>query len=345
MPPSQAVLERCQVVSACVPSNQHRIADARLMQKLVLLGLLAAAVVGCGHNPSDQGDDVPPPPGDSMGGLPDSPPPPPGYTRLIGRTWSIQPGAVNIYKCVRVTVPQDMYITNIISQAPLGTHHTVLSIASGLAAGPDGEQDCTVTTLGMQMLYASGVGTSPLDFPSGVGIKVSAGTQIHLNLHLYNASDQVLAGDSAILVKAQPSPPPMLAEMVFAGKLMFSIPYYNPPQETIVQGGCTVNSPYTLFAVWPHMHKIATHQRIELIRGGVTTVLHDLPYQFTEQNYYLKTPEVQVQANDRINVMCTYLNDTGHSVSNGDSSDEEMCFGGLYRYPAANAGLFQCTTF
>jgi hypothetical protein len=310
------------------------------MQKSVLLGLLAIAVVGCkGGNASGGDDDDDGPPADSMG-TPDSPPIPEGYTRLIGRTWSIQANGRDVYKCVRVTVPRDMYVTNIMAQAPLGTHHTVLSIMTGT----DGEQDCNVGTLGMQMLYASGVGTSPLDFPQGVGIKIAAGTQVHLNLHLYNASDQVLGGDSSILVKAQSTPPPTLAEMVFAGKMFFSIPYNTPVQDQVLQGGCTVNAPYTLFAVWPHMHKLASHQRIELIRGTTTTVLHDLAYQFEEQKYYLKTPEVQVQPNDRINVKCTYFNNTGQIVRYGDSSDDEMCYGGLYRYPAANSGLFSCTS-
>ena len=313
------------------------------MQKSALLGLVAIAAVGCGGgNSPGGGDDDGTPPIDAPGTMPDSPPIPDGYTRLIGRTWTLQAGQLDVYRCVRVTIPQDMYITSIMSQAPLGTHHSVLSIMTDSL--PDGESDCSVGTLGMNMLYASGVGTSPLDFPSDVGIKLAAGTHIHLNLHLYNASDQALSGDSAILVKAQPTPPPMLAEMVFAGKLTLSIPYTSPPTEYIAQGGCTVNSPYKLFAIWPHMHKIATHQRVELTRGGTTTFLHDLPYQFAEQKYYLQTPEIQLQANDRITVKCTYLNTTGHTVSQGDSSDNEMCFSGLYRYPATNAGLFQCTS-
>lgn len=306
----------------------------------MLLGLLLVAVtaVGCGSdgNPGGGGDDAPPPP-DSME-TPDSPPLPEGYTRLIGRTWTLQAGQQDIYRCVRITVPQDMYITNIMAQAPLGTHHTVLSIMNG----SDGEQDCNVGTLGMVMLYASGVGTSPLDFPTGVGIKVTAGTKIHLNLHLYNASDETLSGDSAILVKAQSTPPPMLAEMVFAGKMFFSIPAMT--QDHVVQGGCTVNNPYTLFAVWPHMHQIAKHQRVELIRGGVTTMLHDLPYEFSEQKYYLQSPEIQVQSGDRINVTCTYTNNTAQDVTYGDSSNQEMCFSGLYKYPATSSGLFQCTS-
>ena len=315
----------------------------RPMQKSIALSLLVLAVVGCGNDNPGSGDDAPPI--DAPTTTPDSPPIPEGYTRLIGRTWTVPTGqgGQDVYKCVRVTVPQDMYVTNIMAQAPNGTHHTVLSIM----AGDDGEQDCNVSTgtIGTVMLYASGVGTSPLDFPAGVGIKIAAGTKIHLNLHLYNATDSTIVGDSAILVKAQSTPPPTLAEIVFAGKLNFSIPASNPPQEHVIQGGCMASSPYTLFAVWPHMHQIAKHQRVELIRGGNTTVLHDLPYQFAEQKYYLKSPEVQVQTGDRINVKCTYFNNTGSNVGSGDSSNEEMCFSGLYKYPASGAGIFQCSSF
>jgi hypothetical protein len=274
-------------------------------------------------------------------GMADAYIPPTGYTKLIGRTWSLQPGQTDIYKCVRVTVQQDTYITNINAQAPLGSHHTVLSIAGGNgSSGPDGEQDCSVQTLGMQMLYASGVGTSPLDFPTGVGIRIAAGTQIHLNLHLYNAGDDPISGESAIWIKSQSTPPAQLAEMVFGGTLALSIPPTNQPHN--VTGTCTMNNPYKLFAVWPHMHKLATHQKVELIRNTVTTTLHDMPYMFEEQKYWLQTPEVQLQAGDRVRVTCTYVNNTGSTVTFGDSSDQEMCFGGLYRYPSAGASLF-CT--
>ncbi len=182
------------------------------MRHLVLGGLLAVSVslLGCGSDGgSATGDDAPT---DGSMGMPDSPTPPPGYTRLIGRTWSIAPGSADSYKCVRFTVPQDTYITDIVAQAPAGTHHTVLTIAGANGTGgADGEQDCSVGTLGMVMLYASGVGTDPLNFPQGVGLKIAAGTQIHLNLHLFNATDQTMAGDSAIYVKTTPTAPAMLA--------------------------------------------------------------------------------------------------------------------------------------
>lgn len=304
--------------------------------QLVSLALITFAVACGGTNPNATGDAA-----NQIDAPPDGPPIPPGYQKLIGRMWSLGPNDRDVYRCVRITVTEDMYVTNFAAQAPDGTHHTVLSIASGNAAGPDGEQDCSAGTLGMVMLYASGVGTSPLDFPTDVGVKISAGQQIHLNLHLFNFTNAPLSGESAILVKAQSTPPPTLAEMVFDGTFAIFLPN-NPTTPQSVVGTCTANAPSTVFAVWPHMHQIATHQKIDIIRGASHNVIHDRDYTFTEQNYYKLAPEVSVQTGDRIEVTCTYLNDTGATVTFGDGSQKEMCFGGLYRYPAANSGLF-CT--
>ncbi len=310
------------------------------------LAFLAVFVLGCGSD-GGGGGGTPDAPKPTDGGLPDSAPLPPGFSRLVGRTWTLPAGATDTYRCIRYTVPADTYVTNIIAQAPAGTHHTVLSVAAGNVTGPDGEMDCSVGAIGRPMLYASGVGTDPLDFPANVGLKIAAGTQVHLNLHLFNATDKAIQGDSAILIKTTPTQPPMLAEMVFAGKIAFSVPANN--QDTLVTGGCTVNTPYSLFAVWPHMHKSANHSKLELIRGPAnnqtTTVLHDAAYTFEEQEYYKKSPEFAVLQGDQIKVTCTFKNNTGSTITFGDSSNQEMCFTGLYRYPSQNASVTQCTDF
>jgi hypothetical protein len=306
------------------------------MTRVYTLAIVLA--FGCGGtNPGGGGDDTQPII-DAPGAMADAYVPPSGFTKLIGRTWSLQAGQHDIYRCARVTVPNDTYITNIEAQAPNGTHHTVLSIVSGNVAGPDGEYDCNVQTLGMVMLYASGVGTSPLAFPTDVGVKIAGGTQIHLNLHLYNASDEAISGDSGIWVKSQPTPTPTLAEMVFAGPLDLTIPANSTNYP--INGMCSITKSYKLFALWPHMHKRAIHQKVDLLRGSVTTNLLDEAYQFTEQKYWLKTPEIQLQANDKILVECRYDNNPGPEVRWGDSSDEEMCFSGMYRYPAQGSILF-----
>lgn len=303
---------------------------------LLALSLIAACSDGSSSGDPDAG-------GNPDGGGSIDADIPVGYTRLIGRTWSLPGGTPDTYKCVRFTVPQDMYITGFRAQAPQGTHHTVLSIASGRTAGPDNEFDCQVSDLGLKMLFASGVGTADYDFPAGVAVKISAGEQVHLNLHLYNAGDETLSGDSGILIKTVPTEPANLAEFVFAGKFIFSLPSQTAP--TTVTGGCTIASGrnYNLFALWPHMHQLATHQKISVIRGGTPTVLHDQSFTFGEQNFFEQTPEVQLTGGDQVRVECTYVNMTGQSVGFGDSSDTEMCFAGMYRYPAQGSNLFECT--
>ena len=308
-----------------------------MMRPFLTLVILAACGGGGGtNNDMMPGDDAGP-----ADATPDAYVPPAGYTRLIGGTWNLAAGQKDTYVCVRFTVAQDTYITNIIAQAPSGTHHTVLSISDGSTAGPDNQYPCNVSELGMVMLYASGVGTSPLDFPANVGVKIAAGTQVHLNLHLFNATDNPLSGESAIWVKSQATPTPTLAEMVFAGRIAFAIAANN--QDTNIVGGCNNTRNFSLFAVWPHMHQLANHSKFEIIRGGVPQVIHDAPYTFAEQNYYKKSPEIQVMNGDQIRVTCTFRNNTGQVVTFGDSSNQEMCFVGMYRYPAANSGLTECT--
>ncbi len=261
---------------------------------------------------------------------------------LIGRAWDIAPGTAAAYRCARVTVPEDIYITEISAQAPAGTHHTVLSLAGTKGtSGPDGESDCDVGTIGMVALYASGVGTSPLTLPDGVGIQVHAGQQLHLNIHLANTSDEPMSGETAILVRAQRTPPRELAEMVFAGTYSLAIPSTGAPIN--VTGGCIAVDDYSLFALWPHMHQLGRHQKLQVIHDGRVATLHDEPFTFAEQSYDLMTPVARVAAGDEVRVTCTYVNSTGATVGWGDSANQEMCFAGLYRYPAANAGAFACT--
>lgn len=320
-----------------------------MMRTAIACGLFVA-VAACGSDGTGATDGGNNGSDGGSGGM-DAFVPDPGYTKLISRPWTMPAGQPDTYRCARVTLTEDTFITNIMAQAPLGTHHTVLSIAGANGtSGPDGVYDCSVGTLGMVMLYASGVGTSPLDFPTDVGIKIPAGTQIHLNLHLFNASDEALEGESGIWVKKQATQPPILAEMVFAGKFLFSIP--GNGMTTKATGGCTVPSPansdasFTLFALWPHMHQIATHSKFEIVRPGVQQpiVLHDMDYSFNEQTYWRQSPEFHVQEGDEIKVTCEWVNPSGQpTIIFGDSSNKEMCFTGMYRYPAANAGLFQCT--
>jgi hypothetical protein len=71
-------------------------------------------------------------------------------------------------------------------------------------------------------------------------------------------------------------------------------------------------------------------------------VLYDSPYSFEEQRYLRLEPDLHLAAGDRVSVECGYENDTGNTVTFGDSSLSEMCFTGLYRYPKGK-DPFICT--
>ena len=55
---------------------------------------------------------------------------------------------------------------------------------------------------------------------------------------------------------------------------------------------------------------------------------------FGYQKNYPLDPPVTVAAGESVLVECTYENPTSFPVTFGDSSKAEMCFAGLYRYPA-----------
>jgi hypothetical protein len=318
--------------------------NARSVSLFAALGASFAVLtlLGCGNGGGADDDgtsDPDAPPAGIDAGI--DAPVPPGFTRLIGRTWSLGAGQADTYRCVRVTVPQDLYITAFAAQAPLGTHHTVLTVRDG-EPGSDGEYNCTAGSLEMNMLYASGVGTDIFELPPGVGLKVKAGQQVNLNLHLFNASENAISGESAVLVKAQTEPTAMLAEMIFAGTAAINVP---AGATRTVNGGCTLPSgvDQQLFALWPHMHQYATHQKVELVHGGNTSTLLDRPYSFFEQGYYPQQPLIPVSGGDQLKVACTYTNTSGSTVTFGDSSNQEMCFTGMYFFPARGASIFSCS--
>jgi hypothetical protein len=305
------------------------------MARAWMLFVLVLAV-GCGGsgstNPGTDGSG-----GGSDADVPDGPPPPPGFTSLINRSWSIPPGATNIYKCVRIKTTEDMWIAGFHADSPPGSHHSVVTIST--TSQQTGEYDCSAGTLDNQMLYAAGVGTDDLLFPTGVAMHIPVGTFINLNLHLFNATDNPLSGTSGVSVKTVAAAEVQNeADMMFSGNINFTI--QNTGQPVQVTGGCMAPTDWHIFTLWPHMHQIATHQQWSFTHNGTKTTLLDDDYTFEEQRNY-PIAETLVRKGDEIQTVCTYINNTNGPIGFGDGSDKEMCFTGMYKYPAGG-NLLQC---
>src|SRR5262249_13992865 len=119
------------------------------------------------------------------------------------------------------------------------------------------------------------------------------------------------------------------AEALLAGPLGFTV--LTGIQPLTFQ--CTMSRNVTLFAVAPHMHRLGIHMKVD---GPGGTIL-DQDYSFEEQRLYPVGP-LALPAGSVLRTTCTWNNNTGGPIYFGDSTDAEMCFAILYRYPAALTG-------
>jgi hypothetical protein len=252
------------------------------------------------------------------------------WKTLIAGDWSL-PAAQEGYWCVRLTVQKDTYIGAIRPIAPVGTHHTVLSI--GAPNGADGGSSCNAATNRTQWLYASGVGTEELVLPEGVGLFVPAGQQMLLNLHLYNIQDSTLTGNSGVEIRELAAADVVHeAEVFMPGPVLFTLNDGTPT----ISSTCTIQAAQTVFALFPHMHKRGVHFKNEITTGGETKVIWDEAYEFENQPFALLPESMALAPGDKIKTTCSYVVQGG-PVDFGDSSDDEMCFSIMMRYPRLNS--------
>lgn len=304
----------------------------------VAAGCLALAVLtACGDS------DETPPPGQDMAdrtgdGDAGDGTTPQSWQPLIEGSWTIPPGQEKYY-CVRKTVTQDTYITAFNALSPVGTHHTVLSV--GEPNGPDGMTECNSLQNHKVLIYASGVGATPLEMPDRVAVKVAAGQQLLINLHLFNTSDLPLSGTSGTQVRlADPATPDLqYAEAVLMGPINLDI----QPGPQVQKGGCLAKNDAQIFAVAPHMHTLGTHMKVTAHSAQAgPVVLLDAPYDFEVQTVHRLAAPVAVKQGERIAVDCSYDNTTGKPVKWGESTNDEMCFAITFQYPAQGHSL-ACT--
>jgi hypothetical protein len=279
-----------------------------------LCACFALVVWGCG------GSDAEPAPEGGEGS--------PQWQTLLSGDWTI-PAGTEDYACVRHTLTEDIYVRALQAINPLGTHHTFLTI--GEPSGPDGVTACDVTVHHRQPIFGSGVGTNPIELPEGVAMKLTAGSQVLLNLHLFNTGGEDLSGSSGTkIVPIEESEVEYLGENIAAVKVDLNIP---PNQVTSQGGSSTMAADTTIFAVLPHMHQLGIHTKVvaeSSIDGE--RVLHDGPYDFDAQLYYPVEP-TRMAAGDKVRFECTWRNTTDRTIHFGDSSLDEMCAIGLYRFP------------
>jgi hypothetical protein len=259
---------------------------------------------------------------------------------LIAYDWTVGPG-VETYYCVYQTLTEDVWISAFSPTEPPGTHHVVLGFNDPAPETPDGvisSDDaatgprCSGVQLSQNMMYFGGKGAGSLTMPSGVALKIPAGKQLFLGLHLFNTDVSPLTGRSGMkIVSPEPGTVSHEAEAIAVGKVAGLLV---PPGESKQTGLCTMTDDVTAFALAPHMHLTGTHNNTtEGPPAGQITTNFDQDYTFNEQPYVPLDPPIFLHKNDVVNVECDYANTGSSALTFGESTKNEMCFTFVYRYP------------
>ncbi len=258
------------------------------------------------------------------------------WLSLLSAPWSLAPGEEK-YICARRTLDGDAYLARFApDHQGAGTHHTLLTIAD--EAGPDGVSDCSGFDNGSAALYATGYGTGEWALPDGVAVRVPAGAQLLLNIHLLNTSSQIIEGVSGTAVYAlAPDAVQARAEVVLAGK---TVGLEVIPGASEQLGTCTFEGAAQIHGVMPHMHARGSHFRLTAQRAAGDLPILDEPFDVEDQSYRLA--EVPMEAGDRLEVVCGYENPDPVTYGFGPSADDEMCYAIFFRYPALG-GSNLCT--
>ena len=228
-------------------------------------------------------------------------------------------------------------------------HHMVIFTSdNGEADGST--RNCLAFENGWNFRYAGGLATGPLTMPDGVAAPLKPHETYVIQIHYLNASTSDVTDHTSVDVEYTPVDASyQYAAIAILGQTGFSIAADGAPHDIV--GTCSIPAGYPtthVFGLWPHMHQIGTHFRVDMTLAGVTTTPIDETWNFGDQKLWLYLPPTaqmfDVAAGDSITTTCTYTNNTGAIVHWGESSTQEMCFNFLYYYPAPNGDGSSCGT-
>lgn len=226
-------------------------------------------------------------------------------------------------------------------------HHWILwATDSTLAKDGDqrGSPDVKSEPLGGEAFVTSAnPGSTNLELPPDVGIRVPSGQNLLLELEIHysntaNEHDEEDASGMELCMTTKPRP--IEAAMHSLGRASFELP---PHKQTDITSTCRpsgLTKPVHIVGATPHMHLHGAHSKLVLNRAsGEKVTLLEKPFEFQEQRSYAlpedrATPDIIVNPGDTLTATCGYDNTTDGTIRVGENSEDEMCLLGLLAWPA-----------
>jgi hypothetical protein len=295
----------------------HSQIDRRWTIALAVLVTTIAALAGCGG-----GDSTSPGGG---GGKSDV------WSVVAQRSWHIT-GETEGFVCNTEQVTSDEYFTGFRLASPPSAQAEVYLMLHGTAS-KTGDFDCSPGSAFGEMIYAAGPGTNAITFPEGKGVRVPAGEYVALVIHMHNTADSTVAVTTTIEGRVGTAADVTTPINVFlAGTVQINI----PPDATAhtAAGGCNTFTEQDFVEMMPMMRALGVHQKVEIIASDTTTIL-DTDFDPSHMLYTPLSPDAIFPNGSRLQVTCTYVNNTGTAVGYNEYSYGESCFTAIYHSPSS----------
>jgi Copper type II ascorbate-dependent monooxygenase, N-terminal domain/Copper type II ascorbate-dependent monooxygenase, C-terminal domain len=236
-------------------------------------------------------------------------------------------------------------------------HHVVLFEAS--TAYSTTPTPCSAGgSLQWRMVMGWAPGGKGLEMPAEAGfpLKTDAQGKTHYVVQMHYSNPQGLAGqtDKSGFDLCTAPPRKYEADVMAFGTQAIDIKAGQTDYEKI----CSVTIPQQLaglhlFAAMPHMHKLGTEMKTELLAGGPSGASSDLgtmaTFSFDTQAWLgIKGAPgetgVITKVNDVIKTRCAWKNTTGQPVKFGENTANEMCYSFTIYYPKVAAPVWSWAT-
>lgn len=262
-----------------------------------------------------------------LAGFDPGPAPESGFQAITPIVRNIPPGA-NIEYCTwtDTIINGEVDIKSVQGIQSTTGHHALLYTTT-VHQPPGTTRECTDTDMATFRFAAGGAGEGTSEkytLPTNLVFRTPADSQMVINHHWVNETDNPVDGQAAINVWTQPAAAndQQVGSMVVLDTSM-SIPATGGGMDVT----CTMNKNYPAWTWLPHMHDLGKHITVDHISGGQSTRLVDQDWQ---PNLTFHPPTTTVDpstprmfaAGDQVKIHCDWsANPAGTAITFG----REMC--------------------
>jgi hypothetical protein len=253
-------------------------------------------------------------------------------------TLKMQPFTVNpnqeVYMCQDFANPfmgQQADIVSYELHMSTGSHHmfafyTTNAANGSVAACPQGGLQFAPYT------FTAGSPTAIQTYPDGMGASIPPTTGFTINAHFINTGASALQGNVALTIYvAKTGEVTQHVGPIFLNQALLSVPPTGQPSTSTASYSLTQDVNLLLGA--SHMHQRATH----FVSTASTGQTLFETTQWSEPKPTIYSPALHLTSGTTVTWSCTYVNDTGSTLTFGESAATNvMCIAEFIYYPVQN---------